>query len=127
MYRIGEFSELAQVSVKALRHYDAMGIVRPARVDRSTAYRYCVADGCHVYFLNDRPDFRHWTIAVVEWTGSKWSQPRVVPFSGRWGPRVRGAALPRAARDHARVRRPGRVTAVLDAGGRSRVARRRVR
>jgi DNA-binding transcriptional MerR regulator len=43
MYTIGEFSELAQVSIKTLRHYDATGILRPARVGRSTGYRYYAA------------------------------------------------------------------------------------
>ena len=41
-------------------------------------------DGRHVYYLKDTPDFRHWTIAVVEWTGDGWGAPRVAPFSGRW-------------------------------------------
>jgi len=41
-------------------------------------------DGRHVYFLKNTPDFRHWTIAVVEWTGRGWGEPRVAPFSGRW-------------------------------------------
>jgi DNA-binding transcriptional MerR regulator len=39
MYRIGEFSRLSQVPVKTLRHYDAIGLLRPARVDRATGYR----------------------------------------------------------------------------------------
>jgi dipeptidyl aminopeptidase/acylaminoacyl peptidase len=41
-------------------------------------------DGRHVYFLKDMPDFSHWTIAVVEWTGDSWGEPQVAPFSGRW-------------------------------------------
>lgn len=41
-------------------------------------------DGRHVYFLKNRPDFTHWTIAVVEWEGGGWGRPRVAPFSGRW-------------------------------------------
>jgi len=41
-------------------------------------------DGRQVYFLKNTPDFRHWTIAVVEWSGQAWGQPRVAPFSGRW-------------------------------------------
>jgi hypothetical protein len=40
--------------------------------------------GRRVWFLKNTPDFRHWTIAVVEWTGSGWGEPRVAPFSGRW-------------------------------------------
>jgi hypothetical protein len=42
------------------------------------------ADGRHVYFLKNTPDFSHWTIAVVEWNGRTWGTPRVAPFSGRW-------------------------------------------
>ncbi len=44
MFRIGVFSRLTQVSIKALRHYDALGLLRPSRVDPSTAYRYYSAD-----------------------------------------------------------------------------------
>lgn len=39
MFRIGEFSRLAQVTVKALRLYDERGLLVPARVDRVTGYR----------------------------------------------------------------------------------------
>lgn len=38
--RIGEFSRLARVSVKVLRHYDRMGLLEPARTDDWTGYRY---------------------------------------------------------------------------------------
>ncbi len=44
MLRIGEFSSLGQVTVKALRLYDDMGLLKPAYVDRSTNYRYYVLD-----------------------------------------------------------------------------------
>jgi DNA-binding transcriptional MerR regulator len=40
MYRIGEFSRLSQIPVKTLRHYDAIGLLRPVRVEPRTAYRY---------------------------------------------------------------------------------------
>ena len=40
MFRIGEFSRLAQVTVKALRLYDERGLLVPARVDRSSGYRF---------------------------------------------------------------------------------------
>ncbi len=40
MLKIGEFSKLAQVSVKALRYYDELGLLRPDWVDRYTGYRY---------------------------------------------------------------------------------------
>ena len=40
MFRIGEFSKMGRVSIKALRHYDELGLLRPALVDRQTGYRY---------------------------------------------------------------------------------------
>jgi DNA-binding transcriptional MerR regulator len=40
MFRIGDFSKLSQVSVKALRFYDEVGVLKPTYVDRDTGYRY---------------------------------------------------------------------------------------
>lgn len=40
MFRIGEFSRFSRVSVKMLRHYDALGLLTPARVDPRNNYRY---------------------------------------------------------------------------------------
>ena len=40
MFKIGDFSKLSQVTVKTLRHYDEIGLLRPAAVDRFTNYRY---------------------------------------------------------------------------------------
>lgn len=37
---IGRFSQVARLSVKALRLYDEQGLLRPALVDRDTGYRY---------------------------------------------------------------------------------------
>ncbi|WP_214405867.1 MerR family transcriptional regulator [Pseudonocardia lacus] len=39
MFTIGEFANLGRVSVRMLRHYDAIGLLRPARVDPGTGYR----------------------------------------------------------------------------------------
>lgn len=44
MLRIGEFSRRGRVSVKALRHYEAIGLLIPAHVDAATGYRYYAAD-----------------------------------------------------------------------------------
>lgn len=44
MYRIGAFSALTGLTIKALRYYDAMGVLRPAHVDRRTRYRYYEAN-----------------------------------------------------------------------------------
>src|SRR6266851_546031 len=40
MLKIGDFSRLSLVSVKALRYYDELGLLKPARVDEFTGYRY---------------------------------------------------------------------------------------
>ncbi|WP_137846284.1 MerR family transcriptional regulator [Microbacterium sp. 2FI] len=39
MYTIGEFAAFGRVSVRMLRHYDAIGLLKPARVDQATGYR----------------------------------------------------------------------------------------
>lgn len=40
MYTIGEFSRLTRVSARMLRHYDQLGLLRPARVGADNGYRY---------------------------------------------------------------------------------------
>ena len=37
---IGQFSKCCRLSIKALRHYDEEGVLRPAYVDAETGYRY---------------------------------------------------------------------------------------
>jgi DNA-binding transcriptional MerR regulator/effector-binding domain-containing protein len=44
MFSIGEFARLGTVSVRTLRHYDEIGLIRPARVDPETGYR-CYSAG----------------------------------------------------------------------------------
>ena len=40
MFRIGEFSQIARVSGRLLRHYDSLGLLQPEHVDPQTGYRY---------------------------------------------------------------------------------------
>jgi len=40
MLRIGLFSKLSQVSIKTLRYYDQIGLLKPVDVDSFTGYRY---------------------------------------------------------------------------------------
>lgn len=40
MYRIGQFSKIAKVTVKALRFYEGEGLLEPCRIDSYTGYRY---------------------------------------------------------------------------------------
>ncbi|TYB59844.1 MerR family transcriptional regulator [Nonomuraea sp. PA05] len=44
MFSIGEFARLGLVSVRMLRHYDAIGLLRPAHVDPVSGYRSYQAD-----------------------------------------------------------------------------------
>ncbi|WP_353813758.1 MerR family transcriptional regulator [Agromyces sp. SYSU T00266] len=39
MYTIGEFAAFGRVSVRMLRHYDAIGLLEPAHVDEHSGYR----------------------------------------------------------------------------------------
>lgn len=40
MFTIGEFARFGGLSVRMLRHYDEVGLLKPARVDPETGYRY---------------------------------------------------------------------------------------
>ncbi len=44
MFSIGEFAAVGHVSVRMLRHYDAIGLLTPAHTDPSTGYRRYHAD-----------------------------------------------------------------------------------
>jgi len=40
MLKIGDLSKLGQVSVRMLRHYDQLGLLKPVQIDKFTGYRY---------------------------------------------------------------------------------------
>ena len=40
MLKIGDFSKLSRVSIRMLRHYDDIGLLKPAETDPFTGYRY---------------------------------------------------------------------------------------
>jgi len=44
MFKIGDFSRLSFVTVKTLRYYDEIGLLKPVKVDRFTGYRYYSAE-----------------------------------------------------------------------------------
>ncbi|MGY2007873.1 MerR family DNA-binding transcriptional regulator [Nocardia gipuzkoensis] len=54
MLSIGDFARHGQVSVRMLRHYDAIGLLRPARVDAASGYRYYEADSWHGSIASSR-------------------------------------------------------------------------
>ncbi|MGG7176830.1 MerR family transcriptional regulator [Clostridium paraputrificum] len=44
MYTIGMFSNINKITTKTLRHYDEIGLLKPAVVDKFTGYRYYTTD-----------------------------------------------------------------------------------
>ncbi|MHC1682250.1 MAG: MerR family transcriptional regulator [Clostridiaceae bacterium] len=44
MFKIGDFSKLARVSVRMLRHYDDRGLLKPYSIDNLTGYRFYSVD-----------------------------------------------------------------------------------
>jgi len=44
MFKVGDFSQLGQVSVRTLHHYDRRGLLKPAKTDDWTGYRFYSAD-----------------------------------------------------------------------------------
>ena len=57
MLKIGDFSKLSRVSIRMLRHYDEIGLLKPAEIDRFTDYRYYREDQlptmCRITALKD--------------------------------------------------------------------------
>ncbi|GKV57675.1 hypothetical protein NCCP2222_36220 [Sporosarcina sp. NCCP-2222] len=39
-YSIGETARLAEMTIETLRHYDRIGLLKPAKVDKQSGYRY---------------------------------------------------------------------------------------
>ncbi|MDR0978527.1 MAG: MerR family transcriptional regulator [Lachnospiraceae bacterium] len=44
MYRIGLFSEITKTTIKTLRYYDEIGLLKPTEIDTFTGYRYYSTD-----------------------------------------------------------------------------------
>ncbi len=70
MLRIGEFSKLSRVTVKALRWYDEAGLLAPDEVDEETGYRY--------YALAQLPTLNR-ILALKELPGADQIDPGIHP------------------------------------------------
>ena len=44
MFRIGEFSKMGKTTIKTLRYYDDIGLLKPEEIDRFTGYRFYTTD-----------------------------------------------------------------------------------
>jgi effector-binding domain-containing protein len=40
LYKIGDFSRLCRITVRTIRYYDEIGLLKPVRVEQTTGYRY---------------------------------------------------------------------------------------
>ena len=40
MFGIGDFARHGRISVRMRRHYDGIGLLRPAHVDQASGYRW---------------------------------------------------------------------------------------
>ena len=40
MYQIGEFSYLCETTIKTLRYYDKINLLKPVKINTLTGYRY---------------------------------------------------------------------------------------
>ena len=40
MFKIGDFSQLGQVSIRTLQLYDELGLLRPAQIEQVSVYNY---------------------------------------------------------------------------------------
>lgn len=64
MYRIGMFSKLGRVTVKTLHHYGEVGLLKPAKVDEDSGYRYYTAD--QLFRLNEIMLLRQMGFSIAE-------------------------------------------------------------
>ena len=51
MIRIGDFSKLSKISIKTLRYYDKIGLLKPAMIDSTTQYRYYTVEQLEIIRL----------------------------------------------------------------------------
>lgn len=56
MYQIGEFSILAETTVKTIRYYDNIGLLKPKKIDKYTNYRYY--DDSQIETINKIKDYQ---------------------------------------------------------------------
>lgn len=64
-YKIGEFSKLARVTVRTLRHYEELGLLKPDIVDMWTGYRITDSPrACYVDGIWNQEDPEKWLTII---------------------------------------------------------------
>ena len=78
MLKIGDFSKLSRVSIRMLRHYDDIGLLKPAETDAFTGYRYYREDQLLVIGRITALKDLLWRISSESWkyttTGKNWTR-----------------------------------------------------
>ena len=64
MFRIGEFSKMGKTTIKALRYYDEIGLLKPESTDKFTSYRFYTTD--QLVTLHSIQAFRQVGLSVDE-------------------------------------------------------------
>jgi len=64
MFQIGEFSKMGKTTVKTLRYYDEMGLLKPAYTDPVTHYRFY--KGAQLVTLHQIQSLRQMGFSIVE-------------------------------------------------------------
>ena len=78
MLKIGLFSKLSRVSIRMLRYYDEMGLLRPAYIDPDSDYRYYRED--QLQTVGWITALRDMGCEVVLLTGDeRWADAKTVP------------------------------------------------
>ncbi|WP_275463810.1 MerR family transcriptional regulator [Streptomyces noursei] len=108
MFSIGDFARYGRVSARMLRHYDAVGLLRPARTDPVTGYRsYAAAQLARLNRIIALKDlgFGLQQVAAIldEQVGAAELRGMLSPATAGRCPRLRRAELA-AARDAAEAR-----------------------
>ena len=50
LYKIGDVSKLCNISIKTLRYYEEMKLIKPVEVDKYTGYRYYDEDNIQTIY-----------------------------------------------------------------------------
>lgn len=64
MYRIGEFSKMSKTTIKTLRYYDEIGLLKPQETDRFTGYRLYTTD--QLFKLHKIQSYRQIGLSIQE-------------------------------------------------------------
>ena len=64
LYRIGDFSKMSKTTIKALRYYDEIGLLKPDKTDRFTGYRLYTTD--QLFKLHKIQSYRQIGLSIEE-------------------------------------------------------------